>query len=88
MRVKLLAPHVLNGQQYAADTILDVDTVTPLMIGLDSAAQSAIRAEIIRVYGRWVIRDGKPALLDDPPIVRTLENAQPVLPIGGGGPPR
>lgn len=88
MRVKLLAPHVIDGQERPAETVLDVTSVTPLMIGLDAEATEAIRKEIVRVYGRWVWRADGPTLLDDPPLVRTLDNAQPVAPVGGGGTPR
>ena len=88
MRVKLLAPHIFNGQQFSADTVLNVDAVTPLMIGLEPAATAAIQAEVVRVYGRWTLKAGKLVLLDDPPLVRTLDNAQPIPPLQCGGPPR
>lgn len=84
MRVKLLAQHFIAGQLRQPDEILDVNTVTPLMEGLDATATAAIAQEVIRVYGRWI---GPNQLLDNPPIIRTLDNAQPV-PLNQGGPPR
>ena len=85
MRVKLLAQHFIDDQLHQPDEILDVSEVTPLMEGLDAAATAAIAQEVIRVYGRWISRGH---LLDNPPIIRTLDNAQPVPSLGGGGPPR
>lgn len=89
MRVKLLAKHVINGREWPVDAILEVTAVTPLMEGLDIEAQKAIEQENIRVYGRWVGSWPNLHLLDDPPIKRSLENAQPVSPVGSSdGPPR
>lgn len=88
MRVKLLAKHVINDQELPIDTILEVIKVSPLMEGLDAEAQEAIAAEKIRVYGRWIGRWPNLRLLDDPPIERSLENAQPVAPVGVGKGPR
>jgi hypothetical protein len=89
MRIKLLAPHIIDDVQYPTDTVLDVRTVTPLMQGLDAEAVAAIAEEKVRVYGRWVGQWPHFYLLDDPPIVRSLENAQPVPPVGSSdGPPR
>lgn len=79
MIVKLLRPHIINNSQHNVDEILDVSVVTPFMEGLDPEAREAIRLEKIRVWGRW-IRDetGVVRLLDDPPIPRPIEEAQPV----------
>jgi hypothetical protein len=79
MIVKLLRPHIINNSQHNVDEILDVSVVTPFMEGLDPEAREAIRQEKIRVWGRW-IRDetGVVRLLDDPPIPRPIEEAQPV----------
>lgn len=89
MRVKLLAKHFINDREWPVDTIMNVAVVTPLMEGLDSEAQVAIEQEKLRVYGRWVGRWPHLHLLDDPPIIRSLDNAQPVPPVGSsGGPPR
>lgn len=87
MRVKLLAKHVIGDREWSVDTILDVDSVTPLMEGLDTEAQAAIREEIVRVYGRWVGQWPHLHLLDDPPIIRFLDNAQPVPPVGSSNGP-
>lgn len=86
MRVRLLAPHVMPERLWPAGSILDVQTVTPLMEGLDDEARAAIRVEKIRVYGRWIGSWPNMRLLDDPPIVRSLDNARPVPPFGSGGP--
>ena len=86
MRVKLLAPHLINDRIRYKDEILDVTSVTPLMEGLDTEAQQAITQENVRVYGRWVGRWPNLHLLDNPPIIRSLENPGPVPPFGGGGP--
>lgn len=79
MIVKLLRQHIIDNTPHEADEILSVSVVTPFMEGLDVEAREAIRQEIIRVYGRW-IRDenGVVRLLDDPPIPRPIEEAQPV----------
>lgn len=88
MRVKLLSPHVIDDRLWPADTIMEVFSVTPLMEGLDDEAREAITAEKVRVYGRWIGRWPNLRLLDDPPIERSLENAQPIRPVGSGGGPR
>lgn len=89
MLVKLLAPHYINDRLYLADTVMQVSLVTPLMEGIDDEAREAIAAEKIRVYGRWIGQWPNLQLLDDPPIERSLDNAQPVAPIGASdGPPR
>jgi hypothetical protein len=84
MRVKLLAPHLIGDRVWPADSVLDVELVSPLMVGLDDEAVAAIARENIRVYGRWTGRP--PHLLDDPPIVRTLDNNRPIMPFRSGGP--
>jgi hypothetical protein len=84
--VELTAPHFINGRVWPKKAILDVIVVTPLMRGLDSEAVSAIAAEKVRVFGRW-IWDGHWYLLDDPPIERPLTDPQPVPAIGGQGGP-
>lgn len=86
MLVKLLATHALNDRLYFKDEILNVTLVTPLMEGLDDEARAAIAAENVRVFGRWVGRWPNLHLLEDPPIIRTLDNAQPVPPVGSEGP--
>lgn len=88
MRVKLLSPHAIGDRLWPADTIMEVSSVTPLMEGLDEEAIVAIAAEKVRVYGRWVGRRPNLRLLDDPPIERSLENPQPIAPVGAGGGPR
>jgi hypothetical protein len=79
MKVKLLRQHIIADTERLADEIIDVSIVTPFMEGLDPEAREAIRQEKIRVWGRW-IRDeaGIVRLLDDPPIPRPIEEAQPV----------
>lgn len=86
MLVKLLASHFIDDRLRLPNEVLDVSTVTPLMIGLDAEAREAIAAENIRVYGRWVGRWPNLHLLDNPPIIRTLDNAQPIAPVGSEGP--
>lgn len=81
--VKLLRQHVINDTLYEADAILDVFSVTPFMEGLDSTARAVIRQEKIRVWGRWVRDETGVHLLDDPPIPRPIEEAQPVPRIPG-----
>ena len=88
MRVKLLAPHVIGDRQWPAETVLEVSSVTPLMEGLDTEAKKAIEDEIVRVYGRFVGNWPNMHLLDNPPIIRSVDNAQPVPPVGGSGGPR
>lgn len=88
MLVKLTAPHAIADRLYPSETVINVSTVTPLMEGLDDEARNAIAAENIRVYGRWQGRWPNMRLLDDPPIIRSLENAQPVAPVGASGGPR
>lgn len=88
MMVELTAPHFIDGRVWPTEAHLEVTTVTPLMIGLDEEAITAIAAEKIRVFGRWVRHGRTWHLLDDPPIERPIDNPQPVPPIPGAGPPR
>jgi hypothetical protein len=78
MIVKLLRPHIINNSQHNVDEILAVSVVTPFMEGLDPEAREAIRQEKIRVWGRWIRDETGVHLLDDPPIPRPIEEAQPV----------
>jgi hypothetical protein len=87
MLVKLLRQHVIADALHYPNEILDVTSVTPFMEGLDPTARAAIRAEKIRVFGRW-LDPQHTRLLDDPPIERPLEENQPVPRIPGAGPPR
>jgi hypothetical protein len=86
MLVKLTAPHLIDDVLHDRDEVLNVDAVTPLMIGLDAEAEGAIRAEKVRVFGRWIGRWPNIHLLDDPPIERPIDDNRPVPPFGGGGP--
>lgn len=88
MMVKLRTPHVINDVVWPTDTIMSVSTVTPLMIGLDDEAKTAIEAEMIRVYGRWVGLWPHQHLLDNPPLERPLGDNQPVPPVGSSDGPR
>jgi hypothetical protein len=88
--VELTAPHFIDGRVWPIEARLDVAVVTPLMLPLDDEAAVAIRAEKIRVFGRWIWDPDRGwYLLDDPPIERPLGDNQPVPPLGGeGGPGR
>jgi hypothetical protein len=78
MKVKLLRQHIIADTERLADEIIDVSVVTPFMEGLDPEAREEIRQEKIRVWGRWIRDETGVHLLDDPPIPRPIEEAQPV----------
>jgi len=86
MRVKLLSPHVIDNTLYLKDHVLDISIVTPLMEGLDLEARAAIDLEKVRVFGVYAGRWPHLRLVDDPPIVRPLDNNRPVPPFTQGGP--
>lgn len=82
MFVRLKAPHFIDDRLYPANTEMDVSVVTPLMVGLDAAAEAAIAQEKIRVFGRWIGRWPNLHLLETPPIERPLDDNRPVPPVG------
>ena len=63
-------------------TVVENVCATPDMEGLDSEGIEAVRAEIVRVFGRYPgTPHGWPTsapLLDSPPIIRPLDDNQPV----------
>jgi hypothetical protein len=95
VRLRLLTRHVVNDQLYEPGTVLgDVPgdepipkgyVATPQMEGLDAAGVRAVADAILGVYGRhpgypYNRGQGRP-LLDNPPIIRPLDDNQPVPPI-------
>jgi hypothetical protein len=86
MRLKLLAPHVIDDRWYPTGTVLDPApagyTATPLMEGLDDEGVAAVKVAVLVVFGRFPWPYGlyppQGVPLDDPPILRPLEENQPV----------
>jgi hypothetical protein len=85
VKVQLVEAHVINDRVCEKGEILDLPSdfrVTPLMNPLDDEARQAVKAERLRVWGRYEnTPHGWPPqgpLIDDPPIPRPLTENQPV----------
>jgi len=87
MKVRLLAPHIINDELMEKGRVLDSlppgYVVTSEMEGLDNEGQEAVAIAIRETYGRYPgVPHGFPTsepLLDDPPIRRPLDDNQPVF---------
>ena len=94
MRLRLLARHIVNDELLERDEVIGDGpgdkaiphgyVATPLMEGLDDDGRTAVHDAIVRVYGRhpgvpYNLGTHRP-LLDDPPIVRPLDDNQPTPP--------
>ena len=89
MKVELLARHFIGDRIYPVETVIELPKgyrPTPLMLGLDDEAIESIRKIKIETFGRWIWKNHKWQLLDDPPIERPLDDNRPVPPIQQGGP--
>lgn len=91
MMVRLLEPHVIANRWWPTATEMELPQdvrVTPLMVGLDDEAQSAIAEIKVAIFGRWIWDPDARRwyLLDNPPIQRPITDPQPEHPIPGGGP--
>ncbi len=86
MKVRLLAPHIINDELMERGRVLDPPpvgyVVTSEMEGLDDEGREAVAAAIRSTYGRHPgTPHGFPSaglLLDDPPLRRPLDDNQPV----------
>src|SRR6266550_8770361 len=94
MRFRLLARHVVNDELLERGEIIgDLPgdkpippgyLATPFMEGLDDEGRRAVTESVLRVYGRhpgvpYNLPTNRP-LLDDPPLIRPLDDNQPTPP--------
>jgi len=86
MKLKLLAPHIVEDRWCPRGTVLDPAPAgyqaTPFMEGLDDEGRAAVAYAKLLVWGRYpwpygmYPPEGTP--LDDPPIPRPLAENQPI----------
>jgi hypothetical protein len=96
MKFQLLVPHVIADEYLPAGTVMGLPggkpipanyIPTPHVKPLDSEAEDVVRIITRQVYGRYPNTpynlDPREPLLDDPPIVTSLDANQPVGKIPG-----
>lgn len=86
VNVQLWDQHTFSGRFWPNRTVFDSRNpappdfhYTPLMVGLDDYNTALVNVEKVKVFGRY---DAHGNLLDNPPLVRPIDDPQPEPPVG------